>query len=385
MTAEPSTAVALPTAPAPIPVWVITGPLGSGKTTIISRLLAQKPPAENWVVLLNEFSEAGIDTLTVAASAQGAYDVRLVEGGCLCCVGEADFRRNLRDLIERIRPARILVEPSGIGHPGGIVEELLAHEARGELVLEAVIGLVDPERLELLLLEDSSVATLEPSLVEIRETLRAAAELADAWVLTQDDRASDLDRYRFEAYAQRLFPRKGWVGRCTQGVLPECLWPELAAARAMRSLRRHEVRQHQTHGHERHEHETREHETRTLPQPVGTGERVEVRLLGWSGASWRFPRGAMFSETRLLAALSARPIGGDAALALPDRLKALVQISADEWVLLQWVDGRLSLQPSAWRRDQRIEVQTAPGRTFDAQAWNRLWLRCQKQDSGNQS
>ena len=40
---------------------VITGPLGSGKTTVISRLLAGKPAEENWVVLLNEFSDAGID------------------------------------------------------------------------------------------------------------------------------------------------------------------------------------------------------------------------------------------------------------------------------------------------------------------------------------
>ena len=112
----------------PVPVWVVTGPLGCGKTTILAQLMADKPPDERWVVLLNEFTDAGIDALTVAAAAQGAYDVRLVPGGCLCCAGEADFRRTLQELLapEGNPPARILVEPSGIGHPAGIVEELLA-------------------------------------------------------------------------------------------------------------------------------------------------------------------------------------------------------------------------------------------------------------------
>ena len=108
----------------PVPVWVVTGPLGCGKTTILAHLMADKPPDKRWVVLLNEFTDAGIDALTVAAAAQGAYDVRLVPGGCLCCAGEADFRRTLQELLapEGNPPARILVEPSGIGHPAGIVE-----------------------------------------------------------------------------------------------------------------------------------------------------------------------------------------------------------------------------------------------------------------------
>jgi len=64
---------------------VITGSFGSGKTTAIRRLMAQKPEGELWVVILNEFTDAGIDALQVAQSARGKYDVRLVAGGCLCC------------------------------------------------------------------------------------------------------------------------------------------------------------------------------------------------------------------------------------------------------------------------------------------------------------
>ena len=63
----------------PIPAWVVTGPLGCGKTTLIAGLLAAKPAQERWAVLLNEFSDAGIDALTVAAAARGPYDVRLAQ------------------------------------------------------------------------------------------------------------------------------------------------------------------------------------------------------------------------------------------------------------------------------------------------------------------
>jgi hypothetical protein len=62
---------------------IVTGSFGAGKTTAIRRLMAAKPSDELWVVILNEFTDAGLDALTVAQSAQGRYDVRLVSGGCL--------------------------------------------------------------------------------------------------------------------------------------------------------------------------------------------------------------------------------------------------------------------------------------------------------------
>ena len=149
---------------APIPVWVVTGPLGSGKTTALSQLVAAKPASENWVVLLNEFTDAGIDALTVASAATGPFDVRLVPGGCLCCAGEADFRRNLNELVTITRPNRILVEPSGLGHPAGIIDELLAHQAAGRISLELIIGLMTAEDL---------------AKVDADEITRAVAEIAD--------------------------------------------------------------------------------------------------------------------------------------------------------------------------------------------------------------
>ena len=191
----------------PIPVWVVTGPLGVGKTTVIAQLLASKPAEEDWVVLLNEFTDAGIDALTVAAAARGAFDVRLVPGGCLCCAGEADFRRNLLELIHERHPARIVVEPSGIGHPVGIVEELLGHEASGELRLEWVLGLLDASQLSALAPWASSVAA-------------AAVQIADALVLTKADIIEPLAHRQFFEGVERLYPPKRWSGAIQDGVLP---------------------------------------------------------------------------------------------------------------------------------------------------------------------
>jgi G3E family GTPase len=82
---------------------VITGSFGSGKTTAIRWLMAHKPTEELWIVILNEFTDAGIDALSVAQSARGNYDVRLVAGGCLCCVGELEFGKQLRDILRNFK------------------------------------------------------------------------------------------------------------------------------------------------------------------------------------------------------------------------------------------------------------------------------------------
>lgn len=64
-------------------VNLITGFLGSGKTTTLLHLLAQKPQGEKWAVLVNEFGEVGIDGALLAES--GAV-LKEIPGGCMCCV-----------------------------------------------------------------------------------------------------------------------------------------------------------------------------------------------------------------------------------------------------------------------------------------------------------
>ena len=337
---------------APIPAWVVAGPLGCGKTTLIAQLLATKPAAENWAVLLNEFSDAGIDALTVAAAARGAYDVRMVPGGCICCVGEQDFRRNLLQLVAAdSRPARIIVEPSGIGHPAGIVEELLMHEAAGGLRLEAVIGLVDADRVALLDADDS-------------EPARAAAEIADVLALTKADRADARALQKFSSVANSLYPAKLWFGAIIDGVLPAAVRELLvvdgreSGSRVTRSTRP------RSHAAARHGHA--DDAASPAPIAVGPGERRDVAALEHRGAAWTFPRSVSFSRAML-------DVLTEQFAAV--RIKAVVRVAEDEWCLLQSVEGHVTRAPTAWRRDNRIEVIASATQHFDPAQWDAEWLR----------
>lgn len=77
---------------------LITGFLGSGKTTSILHLLAQKPADEKWAVLVNEFGEVGIDGALLADS--GAL-LKEIPGGCMCCVNGLPMQVGLNTLLRR--------------------------------------------------------------------------------------------------------------------------------------------------------------------------------------------------------------------------------------------------------------------------------------------
>ncbi|MEL7401300.1 MAG: GTP-binding protein, partial [Pseudomonadota bacterium] len=82
---------------------IVTGFLGVGKTTAILSLLQQKPEAEKWAVLVNEFGEVGVDGAILASQGDTMANVvtREIPGGCLCCVSGLPFQMGLNLLIAR--------------------------------------------------------------------------------------------------------------------------------------------------------------------------------------------------------------------------------------------------------------------------------------------
>jgi G3E family GTPase len=117
----------------PIPVAVLTGFLGSGKTTLIRSLL-RDPDFEGTAVVVNEFGEVGLDHLLVEAAEK--EDTILLEGGCLCCATRGDLVRALRSLLDRRERAelpayrRVIVETSGLADPAPILQTLLSDPLR---------------------------------------------------------------------------------------------------------------------------------------------------------------------------------------------------------------------------------------------------------------
>lgn len=127
-----------------IPTNIITGFLGVGKTTAITHLLKHKPQDEIWSVLVNEFGEIGIDGAMLKSV--NAH-VREVPGGCICCVAGLPMKMALNMMIAKTKPDRIIIEPTGLGHPEEIINTLLGDYYESVLDLRATLTLIDPRKL----------------------------------------------------------------------------------------------------------------------------------------------------------------------------------------------------------------------------------------------
>jgi len=129
-----------------LPVTVITGFLGSGKTTLVRRLLAH-PGMNRAAVIVNEFGAVGIDHELIAASSES---VTLLSSGCLCCVVRTDLQETLRTLFAQRRAGevidfdRVLIETSGLADPAPVIQTLATDTLlAAHYRLDGVVTLVD--------------------------------------------------------------------------------------------------------------------------------------------------------------------------------------------------------------------------------------------------
>ena len=164
---------------------LITGFLGSGKTTSILHLLAQKPADEKWAVLVNEFGEVGIDGALLADS--GAL-LKEIPGGCMCCVNGLPMQVGLNTLLRQGKPDRLLIEPTGLGHPKQILDILTAAVYEPWIDLRATLCILDPRQLldERAVSNDNFRDQLAAADIIVanksdRETPESARALADWW------------------------------------------------------------------------------------------------------------------------------------------------------------------------------------------------------------
>ncbi|CAK9892087.1 MULTISPECIES: CobW family GTP-binding protein [Pseudomonas] len=129
-----------------IPTYMIAGPLGAGKTSLIRQLLAQRPADERWAVLINEFGQIGLDAALLASDDDGIA-LGEVAGGCLCCVNGMPFQVGLGRLLRKARPHRLFIEPSGLGHPLQLLEQLRLPPWQGVLAVQPAVLVLDAEQL----------------------------------------------------------------------------------------------------------------------------------------------------------------------------------------------------------------------------------------------
>ncbi len=294
-----------------IPTNLITGFLGVGKTTAVLDLLRRKDPREKWAVLVNEYGSVSIDDAFIEGEAADGVSVRSVAGGCFCCTTAPMLPVALHFLLQDVRPDRLLIETSGLGHPARLVDTVRADYA-DRLELKATVGIVTP----------SDFAA--PGMTDSNPVFRDQVQMSDVLVLNKADTATPQLVRDFQAWANALYPPKLLIAATTHGRLEEA-WLDLSG---------------------RDEDQTVFAATPgsggSSAAPGGRGEESPPAARGWV-----FPPEITFDEPRLLAVLGSRPE--------ITRLKGVFR-TGNGWITVNRRDAEVSVKPTAYRRDSRVEV-----------------------------
>lgn len=293
-------------APVRIPVLVIAGFLGSGKTSLVRHLLddaAQR--GQRLAVVSNEFGDLGIDAALLAAAEDDYIEL---SGGCVCCKLSDELLTTLETLRQRAQPDAIVLEASGVALPFETQLQLWRDPVRQWVEDDVAVVVVNAEQLA--------------AGRDLDDTFEQQVSSADLLVLNQVDRVPQAALAGLEATLREIEPEAP-ILRTTHGrVDPVLLFPPDPAG--VRSQRRRHAPAPPSHHHER-------FDTTVIELPAGQSVvAIEARL----------------------AALGAL------------RLKGFVE-TAEGWRLVQGVGPRLELQeieaPPAGSLPGRIVVITRAG------------------------
>ena len=211
---------------AKIPVTIITGFLGSGKTSLIRSLL-QNNQGRRIAVLVNEFGEMGIDAELLKScqvcdedESGTASDPRLniveLTNGCLCCTVQEEFYPTMQALIaRRDRIDCILIETSGLALPKPLIKAFKWQDIRHAVTVDGVITVVDCEAVSVGTLAQDLAALerlrkADPNLdheTPLQELFEDQLACADLVILNKTDLVSEDDRQKVEDLVKAELPR----------------------------------------------------------------------------------------------------------------------------------------------------------------------------------
>lgn len=123
-----------------VEVYVLSGFLGAGKTSVLQHLIASAGPDEDMVLIVNEFGKLGLDGKLVEG--KGYNTVELLSG-CICCTLNDDLQEALDGIVSEFKPAKIVIEASGIANPHNIRRAADSARLRGRLDVRCVATVLD--------------------------------------------------------------------------------------------------------------------------------------------------------------------------------------------------------------------------------------------------
>jgi len=274
----------------------VTGFLGAGKTSAIRSLIDRRPAGSRWAVLVNEFGTVGIDGGLLSAD---AGDV----------------------VVREVRPDRLLIEPTGLGHPAGIFDALAEPGLAGAIELRTTLCLVDPRQYADPRFASSDIA-------------RDQMSLADVLVANKTDLAGAELTARFMASARQGYPPKLALVETRHGQIElpllDLVRPALEAGSgagpANSTFRRID------------------------PATETFADKRDLQARGWI-----HPAEAVFDERRLRTSIDALLATGRYL-----RAKGLFRVGRS-WRALNYAGDRPAWEEIAYRRDSRLELLAAPG------------------------
>jgi G3E family GTPase len=285
----------------PVPVHIVSGFLGSGKTTAIRAQLDARA-GEKLAIIVNDFGEASLDEAALAESSP--FRITNIPGACVCCTAPEGFVQALGAVLEGA-PDRLLIEPTGLARPQDLVDTIRRGPHRDALALAPVVVLLDPRKL-------ASADSDERALLDEQ------VEAADVLVANRTDLCGDDDLERFDAWVEDLWPAPLAIHRTTHGRVPPALfeWPEGEGARLPRVADRE--REH------RHAHSTE----------------------GYLARSWVWSPERVFERDRIVAALTAAKV---------ERFKGIFR-TREGVFRFDVAGGEHHQEPSSHRRDSRADA-----------------------------
>ena len=288
-------------------VHLISGFLGTGKTTALKSLMAQKNPDEKWVIIVNEFGEIGIDG---AVLSDNGIPVAEIAGGCLCCVAGPQMSNTVAKMLRDVAPDRLMIEASGLAHAASVIDELKTPPLDQSLEIGAVFTVVDPRQF---VTPDYAQQALYKDQIGVCDVLvPSKTDLCSAAVLAE-----------FREKAAKLFPPKALVAEVDNAQM-NIEWLDIPVVEKSR------------------------YRLKTLPD----------NTMGFQSQGFTFAAGQDFDGERLTNFFNDLPKMTEGLV----RAKGVFQVLGT-WVWLNWVDGQWGASQVSWRRDSRFELIA---KSFDA-------------------
>ncbi|MGE4502523.1 MAG: GTP-binding protein [Thiomicrospira sp.] len=334
-----------------IPVNLINGPLGAGKTSLIRQLLRQKPAGEVWALLINEFGALGIDAHLIAPD-ERLY-IKQLAGGCICCTVKQDLEQALQRLIE-LRPDRLLVEPTGLSEPDSLADLFLNPALKPHYQLQTLVTIFD---------------SADTCLHELRElnVMRNLVQVADIILLNKTDLATSTHLDALHQSISAIYPPKTAIHLTQQAWLDyaSLCQPHQSTLRIGAQLNtKPALRLRQSAHH---------HPAAALDLPLTDGllQRTHYQALDAQTYGWLFDSGQCFDWQGLQSLLQTLHSNQGVL-----RAKGLFRVG-NSWMLFQWTPTQLTRELVSYRKDSRIELILRQSTTLDLAQFEQALLNTQ--------